>query len=477
MIKRVYGAHPLMMLSVMKPFLFVLVLPVIKGVIQYLITQKISGVLTLEIIAAAVLLLFSYLSFRAFTVSIDGKRMVIVKGLFIRRESVILREKLSSVTAVRTPADLLFGSVTYKVNTEAGASGKTDFSFKLRKRDADELFLLLYGGENRMAVRFPALKTAVFAAAASSAITGLVVGVPVINNLGRILGVALDRMLFDEISRASSRFNAYFPPAVNVLSLVLIAGYGASFFITFIKMLGFKLRVGKLKIEIEYGVFLRRHTVFKKSAVNDICIEQTPLMRLFKMFSMRAAVGGYGDKRGEKAIIVPAARHYRMKNQFRAYFSFLYPDGTPLKAERSKKSINRFLWLPRTYAAADIGLTALLAAVFPAVSRFLVLVGLFLMLLTVYYGNICYRNYKSGKLCFGERVFASGSTGLSVRELYCEKEKIGEIKIIQTPADRAYNTCKAEIIIRSESADKVRVRNLDFGATVSAVKDCFDIRE
>ena len=477
MIKRVYGAHPLMILNLMKPFLFVLVLPVIKGVVQYLVTKKISGVLTLEIIIASALLLFSYLSFRAFKVSVDNERIIIAKGLIIRRESVILREKLSSVTAARTPADLIFGSVTYKINTEAGAAGKTDFSFKLRKSDADELFLLLYGGENRVSVRFPAIKTAVFAAAASSAITGLIVGVPIINNLGRILGVALSRMVFDEINRASARFNAYFPPAVNVITLVLIAGYGASFFITFVKMLAFRLRVGKLKIEVEYGVLMRRHTVFKKSAVNDICIEQTPLMRLFKMFSMRAAVGGYGDKRGEKAIIVPAARRDRIKNQFRAYFPFLYPQGTPLKAERSRKNIIRFLWPARTYAAADIAATALLAAVFPSVSRFLVILGLAVMALTVYYGNICYRNYKFGKLCLGEQIFASGSVGLTVREMYCEKERIGEIKIIQTPADRAYNTCKAEIVIRSESADKVRVRNLDFDAVISAVQDCFNIYE
>ena len=63
MIKRTYGAHPFMMLSIMKPFLFVLILPVLKGLLQYLISGRITGVLTLEIFAAAAVLFFSFLQY------------------------------------------------------------------------------------------------------------------------------------------------------------------------------------------------------------------------------------------------------------------------------------------------------------------------------------------------------------------------------------------------------------------------------
>ena len=45
--KKEFHAHPLMLVSLIKPFLFVLVLPVLKGVIQYIIKRRVTGVLTL----------------------------------------------------------------------------------------------------------------------------------------------------------------------------------------------------------------------------------------------------------------------------------------------------------------------------------------------------------------------------------------------------------------------------------------------
>ena len=466
-----------MILSFVKPFLFVLILPVIKGGAQYLITGKVSGVLSLEAIAAAVVLLLAFLSFRAFRVSVDGEKMTLRRGFLLKTVAVIRKDRLSSVSAARGIADLVFGSVTYRVNTEAGASGRTDFKFKLRLKDAGEVSGLLYGEESGAFMRFGRRATAVFAAATSSAVTGLLVGVPVINNSGRILGIALSGILFNGISRASSRFDAYFPPAVNLLTVTLVAGYLLSFLISFVKTLGFGLSVGRDKIRIKCGVLTRQHTLFKKSAVNDVCIEQTPIMRPFGIFSMRAAVGGYGDRRGEKAVIVPAARYGEVKELLKDCFPGFYPDAEPIKPERTKKSAARFLLPARAYAALDVCVTALAAFAFPAVSRLFAAIGSAVMAVIAYYGCLCLVNRRRGGLLIGERVFASGSAGLTLRELYCAGKNLGEIKITRTPADRLLGTCNAEITVRSESADRIKVRNVSFSETLRQIEKTFNISE
>lgn len=475
MIKRTYRAHPIIMLGTVKPFLFVLILPVVKGAVQYILSGRITGILSPSLIAAALVSLIAYFNYRAFCITVDGNQIVINKGFLIKSTSVIRRERLSSVAIKRGILDLILGSATFKINTEAGAAGKTDFSFKLYRKDAKELFSLLYSAEGRTAVRFNVLKSAVLAAATSSAITGLIVGVPIINNLGRILGVALSKMLFDKLSHASSRFDAYFPPAVNIITVLLLAGYLASFLITLIKMLRFKLKIGKEKIEVEYGVIARCHTVFKKSAINDLTVEQTPIMRIFKLFSMRAAVGGYGDNRGEKAIIVPAARYDEIRGAFSEVFDVLRLPQGAIKAERSKRNAIRFLWAPRIYAEIDIAATVVLALSFPSVSRFLIVSGVALMTLIVYYGNLCFKSYKNGRLDISDKIFASGFSGLTVRELYCDKSRVGEIKISRTPADKLYGTCKVDIIVRSESADKIRVRSLSYAEVAKKIEEIYRV--
>lgn len=477
MIKRTYRAHPLIMLNTVKPFLFVLILPTVKGIIEYIISGRFTGVLSPSLFLAALVFVIAFLNYKAFSVSVRDDLVVIRKGFFVKSVSAISRDRLSSLTARTGLSDLILGSVTFKINTEAGAAGKTDFSFKLHKKDGNELFSLLYGRENGMSERFNPLKSAVLAAATSSAITGLIVGVPIINNLGKILGVAISETVFDEITRASRRFDAYFPHTVNIITGILIVGYLISVLITFIKMLRFAVKPGEEKIEVEYGVIARRHTVFKKSAVNDLCIEQTPLMHAFKMFSMRAAVGGYGDKRGEKAIIVPAERRGKITNAFKDCFEILKTPAPIMKAQRSKRNVLRFLWTSRVYAELDVACTLVLSLIFPSVSRFLVLLGALLMALNVYYGNLCLLSYKNGGLIISDNIFASGFSGLRVCELYCEKARVGEIKIQRTPADKFYGTCKADITVRSESADKIRVRNLNYAEVMAKIEENFKISE
>ncbi|HAY97636.1 MAG TPA: hypothetical protein DCY23_05050, partial [Ruminococcaceae bacterium] len=129
--KQEFKAHPLMILSLIKPFLFVLILPVLKGAVQYLIYRKITGVFTLEAAALIVMLLAAFLRFRSFSIVCGKNGVKISEGVFLKKTSYIAVSKLSSVQTVQNPLDAVFGAVTYCVNTEAGKKGKTDFKFKL----------------------------------------------------------------------------------------------------------------------------------------------------------------------------------------------------------------------------------------------------------------------------------------------------------------------------------------------------------
>lgn len=475
--RRFYGAHPLMIFALMRPFLFVLILPVLRGIAQYLTTGKITGVLLQEILLTVAIVSISVLRYMAFKIETDGDLIIIRQGFLFKSESVINRSKISSVTALVSPIDKIFCSVTYRIDTEAGVSGRNDFSFKLHKSDANALYFLLYGTQNSAWLRFSASKQAVFAAATSSAVTGLVLGVPIVNNIGKILNIALSRILFDEINQASLRIKAVFPPVVRLITLILITGYAISFAVTFLRMSGFRLKTGEQKAEIKSGILFKSHTAFKKSAINDIFIEQTPVMRIFGLFSIICAVGGYGNKKGEKAVIVPAATRKEITAHLKELFPQFRFDMPQIIPKRSKRNAFRFLYTARLYAKAVIISTAVSCVLFPAVYRLLLTLGIILMAFAVYYGNLCLWCYKNGGLSLGNTVKAVGVSGFAVRELYCDSQKVGEIRITRTPADRKFGTCKAEIIIRSESADRLKVRNIDYKDTMNSIYESFKIFE
>ena len=85
--------------------------------------------------------------------------------------------------------------------------------------------------------------------------------------------------------------------------------------------------------------------------------------------------------------------------------------------------------------------------------------------------------YRRGRLVLGEKTVAIGRRRLGMREMYCTKERIGEIKITRTPADMAKGTCKVRLTVRSESADSVRVQNLAYAAVGKEIEKCFETGE
>lgn len=474
--KITFKAHPVMTLTYLKPFLFVLVFPVIKGLVQYIRHRRVSGILPLETGLFIGILVIAILRYRSFSITVDRDKLTVKSGFLYKSESEINLSRLSSVSSKRNPIDVLFKSVTFSVNTEAGRPSKPDFKFKLYLSDAKHLSKILYGEEEQKVMRYSSLRIAVLSMATSSAITGLVLGVPVINRTGKLLGLALSEMVFDEINQISGKVNTVFPPVVNIITIILTVAYTVSFLTSFFKNMRFRLRMSDEKVEIQSGFFVRRHTEFKKSAVKNICMEQSPIMRPFKMFTMRAAIGGYGDGKGEKAVIVPVGRLRELKKQFAEHFSFLQTDKEPITAEHNRLNIRRFLWLPQLYAGLDIAVSVASILIFPYFDRMVLFLGTVLMGIILYYGSLSYRNMKYGRLSLSENIFASNSVRLTVRELYCKKGDIGTIKLIRTLPDIKYNACKVQLIVRSESADKITVRNLDYDTVIKEIEQCFEIK-
>lgn len=471
-----FRAHPLMMIRLLKPFLFVLILPLVKGIVQYVLHREVSGLLWREAVAFGLILFIALLRLRSVKISLSGGILIIESGIFPRRRTALPIEHISCISARRNIADAVFGSVSYSINTEAGVPGNQDFEFKLNIRDSKILSHKLYGRVPQTAVHFSAPKIALLSASTSSAITGLIIGVPFINRAGNLLGIALSQMLFDEISNISQMFKTYFPPVVNTVTAIFIGAYGISFFVSLMRNMSFRLRADADKMQVESGFLVRKKRTFKKAAVNDVCIEQTPLMHLFRVFTLRAAVGGYGGQKGERAVVVPVLNRKLIKTQFEAHFPFLKSECDGIKAERTVACRKRFFYLPRLYGFFIILTGTVLAMTFPLFSNFTVFVTLAALGVVVYYGNVSYRNYKYGVLSLGGTVTARGSKRFTMCELHCERERVGEIKLFRTPADMRCGTCKVTVSVYSESADSVRVRNIDFKKTVAEILKDFEIK-
>ena len=464
-----------MIVGLIKPFLFVLIFPVIKGVLQYFLKGEVTGVLTLELIAFAAITLLAALRCASFRL-ICGKSTVTIKmGIILRSESVISISKLSSVQTEQNPIDAVFKAVTYRINTEAGPKGSADFEFKLSLKDSKEVSRCLFGEKNPKAVKFSVFKVAVMAATTSSAVTGMIIGVPIINKTGKLLGLALDKMLFDEINNVSGHVNSYFPPIVNTVTLIFLLAYAVSFFYSLFKYINFKLFLEEDNLEVRSGLFVRSRTSFKKKSVKDVIIDQTPLMRLFKRYAMKVSVGGYGNSKSESAVIVPSGRRGEIKRQFSIYFPFLAPDGRLLHAKRDNRTKRRFLYFPTLYFIITLTISPVLSLVFKSFSRLILFLTVVACCMIMYYAYLCIFEFRFGKLKMGKNIFAQTIKGFNTCELYCPRENVGQIKLIRNIPDIPRKTCKVVVSVCSESADSIKIRHLNYEEVKKSIAECYGV--
>lgn len=474
---KTFKAHPLMLLKFIGISWLLLFLPIMKGVIQYLTERNFEGVMGVSVFTLAVILAVAFLRWRAYKLecNLQSRTLTITYGFFFRRIARIDIAKLSSVQTTQNPLDFLFRVVTFKINTEAGIHDRTDFQFKLSKKNSKEISLLLYGKEPQIETKYTALKVAVLAATTSSAFMGMVVAVPVINRAGNLLGVGLSDMLLNEINNISSKIETYFPPVVNSLTLIILSSYFISFVYSFVKYVNFRLFLGEKKLEVRSGVIVTTRTSFRKSAINNIKVEQTLIMRLLKRYALKVSVGGYGDVKSESEVIIPLCKNKEIKNKLSKYFPFFVSTAQGIRPKRSYLTESRFLFMPAIYFLTVTAVSIICALSFDDLTRFIFFLTVVFCSMILYLAYLGLFEYYHSRISFGDNIFARSSRALRTVDMYCPKERVGEIRIVRFPPDRWYKTCRVRVLVRSERADNIRVRHLNYETVKTAVYNCFNI--
>ncbi len=475
--KRIYKAHPLMIFSFIKPFLFVLIIPLITAVLRYLTDRRLTNILALEILCFSSVLLIGTARFLAFRLILEDDILRIKSGVIFVRTSDIRISRISSLQTERNPFDLIFCSVTCRINTEAGSLKKSDFKFKLNHRDSDELSELLFSDKTVSRARFSAIRVAIMAAATSSAATGMIVGVPVINRIGKLLGIGLERMLLDEITNVSSKFQNYFPPIVNTVTLIVLLAYAISFLYSFLKHINFKLSFGEDRLTVRSGFFVRVKTAFMRSQVNNVKIEQTLIMRLIRRYSMKVSVGGFDDAKSVSQVVVPSAKRKAILEEFAEYFPFLETKGRSLHPDRRTAIKNRFLLWPAVYFLLTLAASVYFCLRFPDFNRLIQFLTIVLLTVVLCYAFACLYEYKYGSLKLNENAFMQSNRFFGTRALYCPLKNIGQVKITRFPLDRTQGINRVRITVCSENADSIRVRFLNHRQTSEEIAKAFGIEE
>lgn len=458
--KRVFRAHPIMSLYYLKPFLFVLLIPFATAVYDAIKKQEVDGILLNEWILFLVIIGYSVIKWKFLSITLTNEIIKIRTGLIFRRTSEIPINKISSIQTVRHLSDRIFSSITVRINTESGRKGKADFEVKLNKKDAYALVSAVFNTEKSDVVKFSPIQVALMAASCSSAFTGLIFIVPIVRQAGKLLGLAIEEILIARINEISSVVSKVIPPIINTVTLIFLILYGISFLISLFKYINFRVRLTDNILEITSGLITRFHIVFKIKAINSAIIEQTPLMRLLGKYLVKVSIGGYGDNRGYKAVVIPAAKKSEVRTLFGDFFPNIKKPSVMIRPRPGARM--RFYFIPTLFLIGVVVAYHILITYFPVFYEILTFAFFIAIVILGYYYSLAEYNVKNSAISVSSIIYAKYTRWSAKREIFCQMGRVGLIHIVRWPADKIYGTCNVKIIERSESAESISVKHIDY---------------
>ncbi|MCI8361231.1 MAG: PH domain-containing protein [Clostridiales bacterium] len=475
-------AHPFMIFAYLKPYLFVLLLPLLRGLLNYGASGALPRLIIGEAALSVLIASAAVVKWLRCRLILSGDRIRIREGLFLHKESIIPKDKISSLFMETRPLLWLFRGIVVRFDTEAGRPGKSDFDLILPLKRTSLLLELLpprpdpqHPDPDRLRqYHAPAFKMLIMAAATSSSATGLLLAAPVINKAGQLLGDGFSERFYGAVTEAAGLLETVIPTGASVLAILLLAGFAVSFLHSLVTTAPFRLYIKGDRFTSASGLIARRRTRFRAGAINDVWIQQTPAMRLVRHYTVKVSVAGYGKGRGETAVVIPAAGQKEIKGLLEDILP--HAEQAPIALRPPARALSRFAVWPVVWLLAIPAAGVFAARLLPDFSGFIRFSVMMLMVIQAIMVSLSLRRYTHGGVTFGSQITAYSSKCFSLTEMRCPGDRAGVIRIMQLPFDFLVNLCRVKITVRSESAHTLTVPHLDYKQVKKTLETVYKTR-
>ncbi len=412
------------------------------------------------------LLLVSIVRYCRFELKINGRNIVLQTGFLRIRTAEIPIKNISSVEIFRYPTDRIFSAMSVRINTEAGRRGG-DCRLVLPFSQKAGLLSALNIKEFENIERFSFGQVLLLAAAASSAVNGIILVIPLLNRVGSVIGAQLPRLVFEQIDNIS-RSLPYFERIKNGLTLVFAFFYLCALSFYLAVYARFETLYNTTHICVQYGILTRRSIFINTASVGGYISVRTPLMLLFKRSFTKADIA-HSKRRGERSVLLEPAVKLKENNQFTGNKRPLESDSINVLAT----SGYRFYKYPFFVFSALTLLFCISTHFFRAFWQLFLFLYCFslvyVILLVVYAAFSC----RKQKIHFGKTFLATFTKGYELQQACVFAHNIGIIKITRFPLDIKEKTCSIKITLRTKSAFTIGAKYISFRTVCEQISETF----
>lgn len=350
-IKR-FRSHPLYIVSILWKYLFILLVPVIRGLYYVIINSfslengfqfavNISNWAKgawMDIVFLLAFLSLGVLLWLSFTIEVSEEGLLIKRGVLKREVRFLPVSRYNCLSVVSPMSVRLFGGVYLRVDTPGGGLKQADLLMLLRTKDCRQIIKLLqlpdsleqpahtrsYTPKNRYVF--------VLAMVTSNSFAGVLLISTFVTQAGNILGEQFSEMLYGTFENVTRTLAFGVPPAAFALACILFFGYLCAFVVSLSRHANFHVIRRKNLLEVRAGLLTKRSYRIAADKIAYLDIRRSLLTCLLGVYSIFLSTVGYGKFKDDVSALIPCVR----KNSWSAACNCCCPNIICLKGQQSR---------------------------------------------------------------------------------------------------------------------------------------------
>lgn len=457
--------HFLNIITYLKSFLFLLIIPILRGFLFALggnLKEWLNSA-ELDIFIVVVIVLLAVLQWFFFTYRSDDTAIFIKKGFFIRNEIMIPMNKIITVACVNSFWIRIFSVRVVRCDTVSGYHTRSDFSLIVSKKESD---ILLKDYKNKSnscilsAYRPRTLYVVAISFIMSNSFGGMILVATLIYQLGEIMGEQFSTRVYGTFEKFASTLALGFPPITAAIAYFLLFGWLFSFSLNILRYKNLTVNRSPDYIELSGGVLTIRnyHIAFKD--ISFIDIRQTVLTKILNFYSVFIYAVGSKKNKYDIATVIPSVSGKNLKPTF----SSVFPEHTivPVTIRPNKGALFKFITDPIYFCLGIPILSILISYFYPDWSEVIFYLAFMSMLPAVWFLILRLIDYFTSGIAKENGVYTLRcSSGFYLHTILVDEKKLSNVCLRQSIIQRFDGRCDVLISTFSDEMKRHHIRNLD----------------
>lgn len=243
------------------------------------------------------------------------------------------------------------------IETNADSIPKTDIMLVLTEKCVNEIYEVVTSqGKDlsKFSIKPKKSYLLVFSLLFSSTLSGVILFGTFMFELYKLVGKEIEEQLFRRVNGEINKIDNQFlkitntiPKAILFLAGLVIGGWFISFVANLMRHWSFTSTRSGNQYIIQSGVLSRRKHVLNREKINFYDLQQTLLMKIFRISSVTISCTGYGKRRREISALIPITTNHEMSTSLKVLDPRIPKPRTEVST--GSKDLMRFMLVPLIY--------------------------------------------------------------------------------------------------------------------------------